>query len=131
MMTIKDDADYEEYVLNMLAPKYKNIWRWKNIPKDLATKLGLVRYEDWDDIKCDILAELHNGKYHYVECKNGMDSTINMCDLEDFYNFIAENRLSKNAYVYYSGNISHEIISKAKQIKYINMPMINSTKIVL
>jgi superfamily II DNA or RNA helicase len=130
MTALKDGTAYEEYVLKILTPKYKNIWMWKNIPKNIIKKLGFINdeCENCDDIGCDILAELSSGEHDYIQCKNystGTDNTINICDLAGFYNFVAENKLSDNAYVYYSGKLSCQVVSRTKYIKYVNMPMIN------
>lgn len=127
---------YEIYVKNFLTNKYTNIWLWNEIPINILHKLNIIpiTQTSCDDIGCDILAETNDGIYHFIQCKNystiGIDNTINICDLSGFYNFIAENNLT-NGIVYYSGNISSQVIKRARSIKYINLPYNITEKITL
>ena len=136
MTSLLHGTKYEIYVKTFLKNKYINIWLWNEIPISILHKLNIIPITQTacDDIGCDILAETNDGIYHFIQCKNystiGIDNTINICDLSGFYNFIAENNLT-NGIVYYSGNISSQVIKRARSIKYINLPYNITEKITL
>ena len=120
---------YERYILNSIKDKYKSIWLWEDIPKNILKEFNFITDENQncDDIGCDILAIKPDNEYEFIQCKNystlGIDNLITISDLAGFYNFIAENML-KNCIVYYSGVLSKQILTRKKHIKYINLPYI-------
>lgn len=126
MNKLKDGYEYELYVQSIIKSKYKNVWLWKDVPPNVITILG---FNNCDDIGCDIIAETNDNIYHYIQCKNysttGTDNTIYISDLAGFYNFVAENELSKTSFVYYSGKLSSQVVCRTKIIKYINLPLVS------
>ena len=131
MNTIKFGTNYEKYVQKIVKSKYCNVWLWSEVPNKIMTKFGWTNKNgsNCDDIGCDLIAELSDGSFHFIQCKNysttGNDNMINICDLSGFYNFIAENDLCKVAYVYYSGKLSSQVVSRTRLIKYINLPYVS------
>jgi superfamily II DNA or RNA helicase len=123
-------TEYEIYVKNILQSKYKHIWLWNQVPYSIMIDLGFINNygSNCDDIGCDLIAQTHDNIFHYIQCKNytttGNDNTIYINDLSGFYNFVAENSLSDVSYVYYSGKLSSQVISRTKKIKYINLPIV-------
>jgi len=126
---IQQGTQYEKYVLDILKDKYKSIWLWNNIPKEILLELNFIKdiQNTCDDIGCDILAKNNDNTYDYIQCKNystlGIDNVITISDLSGFYNFVAENDI-RNPIVYYSGVLSSQIQCRKKRIKYINLPFI-------
>ena len=120
-------SEYEYYVKTIIQDKYKNVWLWKDIPRQILLELNFIPSIDslCDDIGCDILANNFDGTYDYIQCKNystlGIHNTISICDLAGFYNFVAENNIL-NPIVYYSGILSSQIKTRTRRIKYINIP---------
>ena len=131
MNTIKFGTNYEKYVQKIIKSKYANVWLWSEVPNKIMTKFGWTnkKGDNCDDIGCDLIAELSDGCYHYIQCKNysttGNDNTINIVDVAGFYYFIAENKLVDFAYVYYSGKLSSQVVSRNKIVKYINLPYVS------
>jgi superfamily II DNA or RNA helicase len=125
--------EYEIYVKNIIKEKYKNIWLWSEIPKNILLDFEFIKNIDdtCDDIGCDIVAQHHDNTFIFIQCKNysttSIDNTISICDLAGFYNFIAETGYS--GIVYYSGKLSNQIIKRKKKIVYINLPYIKNNKI--
>ena len=130
MNKLKDGQEYEKYVRDIIKPKYKNVWLWNDVPNHIMTTLDYIKSDgtNCDDIGCDLICETNNSTFEYVQCKNysttGNDNTINISDLSGFYNFVAENELSKVSYVYYSGKLSSQVIKRRKAIRYINLPIV-------
>jgi len=126
---LEQGTQYEIYVLDIIKEKYKSVWLWKDIPKQILYDLNFISNinETCDDIGCDILALNFDNTYDYIQCKNyttlGIDNLISISDLSGFYNFVAENDI-RNPIVYYSGILSCQIIQRKKRIKYINLPFI-------
>ena len=125
--------EYERYVKNIIKDKYKNLWLWSELPKEVLLEIGCIQniYESCDDIGCDIVCQLFDNSFIFIQCKNysttGIDNTINISDLAGFYNFIAETGYI--GIVYYSGKLSSQIIVRKKKITYINLPHIKNNKI--
>ena len=141
----KDDQKHEKYVKyvrDTVKHKYKNVWLWDDAPDYIFAKIGFKRNynADCDDenddfnysgIGCDLICEVNDPTFHvyeYIQCKNystiNGDNIIDIPDLGEFYMFIAENHLVGVSYVYYSGKLSELLLSRANNIKYINLPMI-------
>lgn len=99
------------------------------MPQEILLELGFIEAIDktCDDIGCDIIIKTDDG-YKFIQCKHysttGIDNTINISDLSGFYNFMSENCFN-NGIVYYSGNLSRQILSRKRKIQYINVPMYN------
>ena len=125
--------EYEIYVKNIIKDKYKDIWLWSELPKEVLLDIGCIQniYESCDDIGCDIVCQLFDNSFIFIQCKNysttGIDNTINISDLSGFYNFIAETGYI--GVVYYSGKLSSQIVARKKKITYINLPHIKNNKI--
>ena len=130
---LESGHEYEVYVKNIIKDKYKNTWLWMELPKEVLLEIECIQNinECCDDIGCDIVCQLHDNSYVFIQCKNysttGIDNTINISDLSGFYNFIAET--GYNGIVYYSGKLSSQIILRKKKINYINLPHIKNNKI--
>lgn len=116
--TLQHGLEYEIFIKNIIKPKYKNCWLWSEIPKNTLLHIGCINnLEDTcDDIGCDIVCQLNDDSYEFIQCKNysttGYDNTINICDLSGFYNFIAETGFKGT--VYYSGKLSQQILCRKK-----------------
>jgi superfamily II DNA or RNA helicase len=125
---------YEKYIQDMIKSNYQECWLWDEVPNDYKIKLGLINCDIKCDIGYDIVCLNNDNTYTYIQCKNftttGINNTIQIEDLAGFYNFVAEN-LIKNAIVYYSGNLSKQILIRKNNIQYINMQYVkmNNTTI--
>jgi superfamily II DNA or RNA helicase len=125
--------EYEIYVKNIIKDKYKNIWLWNELPKQVLLEIGCIKNisDSCDDIGCDIVCQTNDNTFIFIQCKNysttGVDNTINISDLSGFYNFIGETGYT--GIVYYSGRLSQQIIARKKKITYINLPHIKNNKI--
>jgi superfamily II DNA or RNA helicase/phage anti-repressor protein len=130
---LESGHEYEVYVKNIIKDKYKNIWLWKELSKEVLLEIGCIKNinDCCDDIGCDIVCQLYDDTYIFIQCKNysttGIDNTINISDLSGFYNFIAET--GYNGIVYYSGKLSSQILYRKKRINYINLPHVKNNKI--
>lgn len=124
--------EYEKYILKIIESKYKFCWLWNDVPKNILKTYNFINCEKetCDDIGCDIVAQTFDDKFEFIQCKNysttSIDNTIFIVDLAGFYNFIAENTLV--GIVYYSGKLSSQVLSRARKIKYINVPNIIHTE---
>jgi superfamily II DNA or RNA helicase/phage anti-repressor protein len=130
---LQHGLEYELFIQSIIKSRYKNCWLWNQLPKSVLLEIGCINTIDsnCDDIGCDIVCQLDDGSYEFIQCKNysttGYDNTINICDLAGFYNFIAETGF--NGIVYYSGKLSQQIVCRKKKIKYINVPHIKDNMI--
>ena len=72
MTKLKDGLDYELYTKSIISEKYKNVWLWKDVPKDILKQFDFLKYnkESCDDIGCDIIAQKHDDTYDFIQCKN-------------------------------------------------------------
>ena len=126
---IQEGADYEIYCAKMLRSKFNEVYLWKDIPKSYLLELNLITCidESLNDIGCDIVGVSSDKQFHFIQCKNyttsGKENTIKIDDLAGFSYFIANN-LYKNAYVYYSGKLSSNVIKGAKNIQFVKLPFI-------
>ena len=132
MNKLKDGHEYELYVLNIIKSKYKSCWLWKDIPDNILSQQFYKNKLICDDIGCDIIGINKDDTIDYIQCKNysttGNDNTISIYDLAGFYNFVAENSVN-NAIVYYSGELSQQILCRKNKIQYINIPIIKNNNI--
>jgi len=93
---LQQGHEYENFIKSIIHLKYKNCWLWKEVPKTTLLEIGCINNLEntCDDIGCDIVCQLDDNSYEFIQCKNysttGCDNTINICDLSGFYNFIAE-----------------------------------------
>ena len=130
MDKLKNGYEYEIYILNIIKTKYKSCYLWKDIPENIVPCNFYINNKICDDIGCDIVGINHDNSIDYIQCKNysttGNDNTISIYDLAGFYNFLAENRKITNAYVYYSGKLSRQILCRNNDIKYICIPYIKN-----
>ena len=126
-------VEYEKFIKSIIHLKYKNCWLWNEVPKTTLLEIGCINdlENTCDDIGCDIVCQLDDNSYEFIQCKNysttGCDNTINICDLSGFYNFIAETGFK--GIVYYSGKLSKQILCRKKKINYINVPHIKENLI--
>ena len=126
-------VEYEKFIKSIIHSKYKNCWLWNEVPKTTLLEIGCIDNLEntCDDIGCDIVCQLDDNSYEFIQCKNysttGWDDTINICDLSGFYNFIAETGFK--GIVYYSGKLSKQILCRKKKINYINVPHIKENLI--
>jgi superfamily II DNA or RNA helicase len=115
---------YEKYIQDLIKSNYKECWIWNELHKEQKIKMGLLNCDNECDIGYDIVCLNNDNTYTYIQCKNftttGINNTIQIEDLAGFYNFVAEN-LVNNAIVYYSGNLSKQILMRKNKIKYINI----------
>lgn len=131
---LKVGYEYEVYVKKIIRTNFKNCWLWKEVPTELLINFGCIKQtiNSCDDIGCDIVAQYYDDSYTFIQCKyystTGIDNTINISDLSGFYNFIAETGF--NGIVYYSGNLSRQIILRKRKIKYINLPYISNIELI-
>jgi superfamily II DNA or RNA helicase len=130
MDKLKNGYEYEIYILNIIKTKYKSCYLWKDIPENIVPCNFYINNKICDDIGCDIVGINHDNSIDYIQCKNysttGNENTISIYDLAGFYNFLAENRKITNAYVYYSGKLSRQILCRNNDIKYICIPYIKN-----
>ena len=130
---LQQGNEYENFIKSIIHLKYKNCWLWNEVPKTTLQEIGCINdlQDNCDDIGCDIVCQLDNNSYEFIQCKNysttGCDNTINICDLSGFYNFIAETGFK--GIVYYSGKLSQQILCRKKKINYINVPHIKENLI--
>ena len=129
----QEGSDYEVFCASYLKNKFSEVFLWKEIPKKHLLELKIIASLDdalEEDIGCDIICIDKDKKYHFIQCKNyttsGKENTINIDDLSGFSYFIA-NHLFTNAYVYYSGKLSSNVVKRAKNIKFVKLPFILNT----
>lgn len=132
MNKLFNGKEYKRYIYNIIKDKYKNCYLWEDIPSNILENRFYKDSKICDDIGCDIIGINYDDSIYYIQCKNysttGEDKVIHINDLGGFYNFVAENDITKSI-VYYSGKISQQIKCRQNKIKYINLPMIKNNKI--
>jgi predicted helicase len=106
--------DYVLYIKRIISNRYSNCWLLKEVPDNILINLKLT------DLCCDIVCQNYDLSYIFIQCINHLvTNIINISDLSNFYNFIAET--GYNGVIYYSGKLSLQILCRKQNIKYINM----------
>ncbi len=112
---------YEKYVYDTIKNNYKNCYLWNDIPINTLSDKFYKNGKICDDIGCDIIGINHDNTIDYIQCKNYNEKNkIFVNSLSGFYNFICENSIN-NGIVYYSGQLSKQVICRKNNINYINL----------
>jgi Rieske Fe-S protein len=62
--------EYEKYVLDYITTKYKNCYRWNDIPINTISDKFYINCKICNDIGCDIIGINHDNTIDYIQCKN-------------------------------------------------------------
>jgi hypothetical protein len=117
----KKGLAYEKYVFDTIKTNYKNCYLWNEIPINTLSDKFYKNGKICDDIGCDIIGINHDNTIDYIQCKNYNEKNkIFINSLSGFYNFVCENSIN-NGIVYYSGQLSNQVICRKNNIKYINL----------